>query len=621
MRLFITGRPERLFLGTALAVMLAALYNLATQQAGVPSSMRYVPPHSTAYVVSAPLQVLWAGLRPHLRAYFAPPPGKELTAAQSVARQVVEFLDEKGIVLREAADLGPLGIDAGAQAALALVDHDGGTHLLLALPVSDRALFAKTVERFTGKPLVEQPRSAAAAAGERGVFRSGSSLVVGFGDDGSALISDSDALVRTVLAGQTENLAYFQSSDWHRRGLSAPPRSRHANVAAWLRGSVRMPALAALAGATNTPVALLGDLQFTLEADDRALDLKARGALPDGRAEAIARLLATPPERGDSMAAVLSRSEAAVTVGDRSLAYFLRYLPPDTRSGPLAGFQRLFPGLLDELRGFDSVTDLSLAASDPLARVPGVVVGLRMAKAEADDLVFHLQSSLRLKRDREVLRLAAKRYRSDNGLAGSAPAAVGALLAAGLLDNRRDPLWPRYSAASEVASPEPALARRDFDNPSYVRSGDAGVVFRYLMPPVTDDDLSYRFTDQKAESQRTDLKQDKYRLCSAFDGGTLWLGNDAEVLGGWLARQRRAPVSSDYADALARHGGLAHSKLNLLLLPRQLLESSQLYPDDTVNKTMRDYLADVQQYRSALLVVTPYPTEREIHVLASFDRH
>jgi len=611
-----TGRPERLFLGAAALVVLATLCLLVMQQTGVPSSMRYVPPHSTAYIVSAPLQDLWAGLSPHLRSYFEAPPGNDASPAQTLARSLAEALNKKGIVLRRVEDLAELGIDVAEQAVVTLVDHDGGPHVLLALPVSDKARFSKTVERYTGEPLFAQ-----AGTGERRLFQSGSGgVVLGFGDDGAALISDDASLVQAVLAAQKDNLAYFQSSDWHRRGLSARLLGRDADLPAWFRGQLRVAALAALTGG-NEAAALFGDLQFTLAANERSLELQVRGPLPDDRAEAVARLLAPPPERSGAVTAVLSRSQAAVSIGDHSLPYFLRYLPADTPSGPLAGFQRLFPGLLDELRGVNSLSELSLAASDPLARVPGMVAGLQMAKTEADAVVVRLQSSLRLKRDREILRLAADAYRSQASLDAATPVTVQTLQVAGRLGPQSDALWSRYALANDRAVPKPALAGRDFDNPSYVRPGEAGIVFRYLMPPVTDDDLAYRFSDKRDQIDGAELKQDKYRLCSAYRDGTLWLGNDADVLAGWLARLSAMPVSNDYAAAMDGREAPAQAKLNLLLLPRQLLESSQLYPDDKVNKTMRELLADIRQYRSAQLVITPHRTEREIHVLARFDRH
>jgi hypothetical protein len=325
------------------------------------------------------------------------------------------------------------------------------------------------------------------------------------------------------------------------------------------------------------------------------------------------------------VAAVLSRSEAAVSIGDHSLPYFLRYLSSDALAQRLAGFNRLFPGLLQqELGGLQTVDGLSVAASDPSARVPGAVVGLRMSAAEADDLVFQLQRSLRLKRDREVLRLAADRYRAalaSAGLADAREVPMQALLNLLPLSQEAHPLWSRYQVANAQEQPEPALTRADFDNTSYVRPGVDGGVLRYLMPPVTDDDIRYRFAGRAGEIQMADLKRDKYRMCAAYNAGTLWLGNDAEVLVGWLGRLRRAPASTDFVDAMQRHDGVAATKLDLLLLPRQLLESSQLYPDEGVNRAARQALADVRQYRSALLVLTPHTNEREIHVLASFDRH
>jgi hypothetical protein len=62
------------------------------------------------------------------------------------------------------------------------------------------------------------------------------------------------------------------------------------------------------------------------------------------------------------------------------------------------------------------------------------------------------------------------------------------------------------------------------------------------------------------------------------------------------------------------------AKLSALALPRQLLESGQLYPDWNVNRTTRLMLADFSQYRTALMTMTTRRGERELDVAVTFRR-
>src|SRR4029450_6278019 len=124
----------------------------------VPSCMRYVLPESTAYIVTSPLKALWIGASPHLDGYFVEgAAGDSDTPARGFALSLKNDLDKKGIVLRTADDLASLGINPGSNAAAAIVEHKGSPHLLVVVPVADKAMFMKTLQRYTAKPVVEQP--------------------------------------------------------------------------------------------------------------------------------------------------------------------------------------------------------------------------------------------------------------------------------------------------------------------------------------------------------------------------------------------------------------------------------------------------------------------------------
>lgn len=601
-------KPEKLVLFACGAVVLALLCNLAIQYFAVPSCMRYVLPDSTAYFVTSPLNALWDGASPHLEGYFERAGKEGESPARTFAQSLKKDLEKKNIILRNADHISGLGIDPKSNAAIAIVERQGSQHVVIILPVQDRDLFMKTLERWVAKPVVKQPLTHVNRGIQYAVYSAGD-MVLGFGDDGAALLSDNVETLHKVFDTQRENLAYFRSRDRQSLGF-LPLWSGKGYSAAWLSGSVRRTAI---------DVPLLTDLKFTVAIDPQAVRLDASSALPDGRSELISRLLAPPtPATAVPNAAVLQRSEAAAAIADTSLPYFLRYFTSATAAISFSSFNKLFPGLLDELRNLTTLTQISLATSAPSERVPGMIVGLRMSQREAEDLVFRLQSTLRLKRDREILKQAAIRYGEKNGTDVRPFVNVETLLASGLLTSARSALWSRYQFKEGQAALQTPLDKQDFNDESYSRTLTNDIVFRFIMPPVTDDDLAYRF--ERDQINGDDLKRDRYRLCSSYDGNTLWLGNDAEILGPWIERTRQAPLSTDYEDVLLRAKASGGEKLSALVLPRQLNEAGQLYPDSEVNKMTREYLSDVGQYRAVLLVVTTRSRERAINASTTFLR-
>jgi len=225
-----------------------------------------------------------------------------------------------------------------------------------------------------------------------------------------------------------------------------------------------------------------------------------------------------------------------------------------------------------------------------------------------------------------VVRGAIERYRerTPSERAGSPAVQADALLAAGLLRPDRDALWSRYRRldARRVASmtPEPALAPNDFVGESYVKRRAEGFELRYVMPPVTDDDLDYRLVEERGKIESEDLKRDRYRLCAVYISGTLWLGTDADLLDRWLELLRSDSATNEFRDLASIRPSADDAKLSALALPRQLLESGQLYPDWNVNRTTRLMLADFSQYRTALMTMTTRRGERELDVAVTFRR-
>ena len=117
-----------------------------------------------------------------------------------------------------------------------------------------------------------------------------------------------------------------------------------------------------------------------------------------------------------------------------------------------------------------------------------------------------------------------------------------------------------------------------------------------------------------------ELKADRYRLCSIYHNGTLWIGNDGTILANWIERLRHAAPSSNFADAATLNPDAENAKVLTVVQPVRLFEAGQLYPDNDVNKMSRQWLADLAPYRSVLVGLSTDPQEQELYVRATFLR-
>jgi hypothetical protein len=289
-----------------------------------------------------------------------------------------------------------------------------------------------------------------------------------------------------------------------------------------------------------------------------------------------------------------------------------------TESAGWRPFGGRFAPVLAEVRRSGSVQRLSVAVSDGTQRVPSVVMGLQISALDADSFVLRLQSSLRLARDSEILRSAGRRYRQQHGSEGMP--SVNALLESGLIQFEPGALWPRYRWQGETTVAEPPLAAPDFASDAYQRSEPGGLVLRYLMPPFTANDIEHRFAGKVGKLQLDDLEAGRYRLCSGYYQGTLWIGNDASVVIDWIARLAAEAAPSPYAEVAALGPDVAHAKALALVLPARLLDVGQIYPDDDVNQVSRRALADLAQYRAALFGLSGDDRNQELHVWATLLR-
>lgn len=595
-----TRRPERILTAVAVAVLLALLAGYFFAVRNIPPLLRYVPLESQAFVVTAPLNQLWEGLAPHLAPYFADEETDANTERTQVRRAGLDFrqqLDAKQIVLRHAGDLAAIGVDGNLQAAVAAVERHGRIHVLAVIPVLDRPRFIDTLEKLTD----ETPRELADPAGPLLDF---DSVVLAFGDDGTALLSDHPDVVRRSRSGSNQRLASFRSNDRVAGAFATALPATAGMQTAWLRGWVQL----------TDPLPLGGELFFALAADSAGLAAEGRTKLSPRRSELVSSLYRREPL--PHFTSTLPRSDLALSLSATVLNFLLRDLAEIPAVAELEPLHGHFAPVFKQLQRSDSVRGLSIAVSNANLRVPGIVLGLRMAASDADAFVLRLQSSLRSERDREILRSARAAFAQQSGTEDQ-PTSQD-LLDAGILQVEPGALWSRYATID--ADPDPTLTAKDFSGEEYRHPLAGGNTLRSLMPPFSENDLAHRFADMRDELEVDELRNDRYRLSSVYIDGNLWIGNDGQVLTHWIDRLLGEAQTENFADAAFLDPDAAEAKVLATVQPVRLLEAGKLYPDNDVNRTSRQWLTDLASYRTALFSLSSDPKEQGLNVRATLLR-
>lgn len=592
------NHPEWWLALAAMGIVLALLVGQIVQLRSVPTTLRHVPIESDAFLVTAPLGDLWRGLQPHLGGYFdEAAAGDEPSVWRSAALELKRDLQKKAIALRQPEDLAGVGVDVHAAAATALLRQGDALHPLVVLPLIDRGKFLQALQTYL-------ERAPVAIEGQHPEILRFGRVVVAFADDGTALLSDSDVVLQRVLDGPDRRLAHFRSSDRFGRAFTAPLPRTAQTPTAWLRGRLYLP----------DPLPAGAEMHFALATDDSSMAFEGRAAVAPARSQLVATLLR--PEPADAADTTLPRSDLALSLASASVLGLIRELSAlldNAGIRPLAG---RFAPVIAELRRGDNLQRLSVAVSDANQRVPGFVLGLQMPAADADAFVLRVQTALRINRDGDILRSASARLREAQG--GGAVPGLQALIDNDQIKPEEGALWHRYRWPGTAVEPKTALTKQDFS--SYERPAADGSLRRYLMPPFNDNDIAHRFHDSRDSLQLDQLRADRYRLCSTYRQGALWIGNDAIVLDAWIARLQRDPPSTNFQDAAVLSRAAAQAKVLVLAQPAHLLQAGQLYPDNEVNTMSRQWLVDLAAYRATLLGLSADARAQELHVWATFLR-
>lgn len=605
--------PEYLFLVACVAIVVATVYDVILQYSAVPAVMRYVPPESTIYGFTSSLKSIWLASEKHVGPFFRRAvPAKESRSQKDAryisdgAQEIKKFLRDRGVQLAQVDDLPALGIDPESGAAFAVVKGATNGQFLAVLPILSKEKFLATVGKLSGTKVVSSKSPLKVGDRKYALYESEKFFIV-FPDDSTALLASDKSVLPRSLLDSAANLAFFRSSD-HANRRFAQLLGNQRNPEAWIKGSMDLGQIAR-------------NLRFVVAIDNDSLLIRTAFAPPTGQSQRLQNVVTQGSASLASMNAELSFGNMTAVLPESSFWRDFGALIKQFGGTDKSPLESLFPGVMDELEKARNAGRMNLAVSNESGAVPDVLLGVEMNEAEANDLVFRVQSKLRIDRDKRILDAARKqRAESGDGVATLWGLSPQALVAEKFLSDARDPLWTRYRQVNDATRVDPPLVPADFANATYERV-EGGRVLRFVFPPMTDDDIRYRVSKESRDRvSEEDLKADRYRLCSVYWQGTLWFGNDASSVQRWLKRLQSPRVNADVADVSRIAESGRHTKAALFIHPRALLEQGMLHSDPRVNEWAQ-HLADLADYRALLMTISADQNEKELYASVTLLRY
>jgi hypothetical protein len=273
-----------------------------------------------------------------------------------------------------------------------------------------------------------------------------------------------------------------------------------------------------------------------------------------------------------------------------------------------------FGGLLWHLRALSSLRQVAVGLIDYEDGLPRIAAGLWADNEALARLVTDVQIEARTERDKEVLSGALRTHGPPADDLSGSEIAVGLELEVGDRDD-----FSGYSVHATGEIVVPVFAAPDFESPAWIRSFH-GRHIRYLVPPVTDNDIEYRFDPSELEDVDQDsLRDDRFRAAAVLLDGALWLAADARDLELIIQRSSEnlasAPASvSDYR------------KLDLSLQIHRVIDEALASPElsedpgDTLIDSIYCSLWDLRRHERLGIALSAGSPEAELHLSASAVR-
>ena len=214
---------------------------------------------------------------------------------------------------------------------------------------------------------------------------------------------------------------------------------------------------------------------------------------------------------------------------------------------------------------------------------------------------------MRIERDLIVLKSAIKEFAR---ISNTSPSHIDSLLnhPEHILLPESLSTWDNYYLQSSGDIDIYKALRKDFFKNEDYNLEYNGRVINYLLPPVTKNDLVYRFNDEGLdELALQQLTKNKNRLASSYlsDDSILLVGSDAETLKKVLNQNLYRKPANMYRRLLSSKDRANAPKVALFLRPNWLVFQGRIHPDEDISGTVGDLLLDLENYQVILLTIDP----------------
>lgn len=380
---------------------------------------------------------------------------------------------------------------------------------------------------------------------------------------------------------------------------------------------------------------ILGAQAMTFRAQGDATHLKfdINADISRPQTGVVARLIASSGQTSEGVT-VTEASQASLLLNESHVSYFVEYLNKYVE-GFYDGTREHIGNFAIVLRELEQMADidgiglhlLGLREGFPelmlevhfsdAAEVQGAI---ELDRTSALNLIRRVQEKLRLVRDREILESALFNQKSD---LKAPPVSIKELLqrpGAEILEEP-DSTWLLYSLNYGVISdPKQGLPLELFTGAQY-QEDSAGMMFHYLLPPVTENDFVHRFEEEFDEADKEKLKNNSNRLCATFQDDTrqLLIGTDAELLRTILSSGLHQSEAKLYTDLRLVSDGL-QPKLAIFLRPDWLVDQGAVHPDKELKELSRLWLRDFSQYDVILFTLEARKDNDGITAVIEFHR-
>ena len=565
--------------------------------------MRYVPKDSSFILYTDSINSLWNNLEPHLRNFFIEKKqAEELSVFKKKLLEIKEELNKLQVPIDSLDSLHKYGINTDRGIIFAVdgnIKEIEDIKLLLIVPINqvEAELFADFLSKITGE---EGNTVEKLFVDERDYNVSCySGLFTVSPKPGLVLLSNHKDTLHKSIAQHISNLSYYRNNDAFLNGLRSvvsPLYSFATKILIFWRPN-NVPNLQYLtAGLFVVP--------------DR-LSIKIRTVLEIGSFRFLRNLTSSFNNKPVTINNLHEDTRALLTVKDPSLSYYLKFLRKYGIPNVSKKMQEFFGGVLLELENIDSSNEATLAVVGYREGTPDLLLGITGERKKLKKIIFKIQRKKRLERDKEIIKKASEKILKEDG---SLPKdSLSEIQNRGFLKVEKEPLWDKYIIRDgEIVQDD--LQLTDFvGNSRYIYKTRKFTCY-YLLPPTTENDLEYRYSQSELEKlDKESLLSDRYRLCAKFKNGILWIATDGDTLEKILTKKGNINNNTNY-NTVASLLSEDNLKTRFYINMGKIIDDGLLNPESTLDKWLKMFLIDVGEYPSIMFDLFPYENKNEIWI-------